>query len=160
MITKLPALAALLLAVALSACDNAASSEPTGSEMANPPNLAGTWSWVELVTDASGVCADEINDLDTDQVSIAQSGSTLALTGLIGDPTATLQGLIYPPQGAELARIKLSGGFPEDGGSTTVQEGSWIKVIKADSLDGSEIWRWAGTAQSCTGVTKVAAKKN
>jgi hypothetical protein len=152
------ALSALLCAAFICVrCDNPGSATDGTQVMTNPPNLAGTWNWGELVSEASSVCADEVGDHDTDVVTIAQTGSTLTLTGLIGIPTATLTGTIYPPQGTELARIKLSGNFSEDGGKTTVQEGSWIKVVGVDHLQGPEIWNWTGGGGSCTGVTDIDA---
>ena len=97
-----------------------------------PCPATGTWSWIELVTDASGVCSGEVNDLDTDQVTITQTGGDLTLTGIIGLPLATLHGVIYPPQGTELARIKLTG---------------------------SEVWNWTGGGGTCAGITSITATK-
>src|SRR6185436_17488079 len=149
----------LALPLCFMSCDNASTSETGGELMADPPNLAGAWVWNELVTDVSSLCADEIDNYDTNTVTIAQDGAHLTLTGLIGLPSATLHGAIYAPQGSELARIKLSGNFSEDGGTTTAQEGSWVKVIRVDSLQGVEIWHWAGGGGSCTGSTAITAKK-
>ncbi|MCB1182501.1 hypothetical protein KDM41_03635 [bacterium] len=118
-------------------------------------SLVGDWLLSVDVTEATGsLCAGEENaPVETNQVLVGQFGNDVMITGIQGVPSNSLSGKIYHFTETKV-HIRLSGSFPEDGGTTTVE---YYHLYEEDdgSISGTESWTWDFGSQHCAGKSDI-----
>jgi hypothetical protein len=121
---------------------------PTTTQVVDtPPNLNGVWAFVIKVTEANGVCAGEAGNSSSRQITITQSGRNVTLSGFLGNPANQLTGDITLDAGLWI--VKVSGSYPEDGGTTTTSHRLVVK--NTSDISGDEDWEWSGPGGTCPG---------
>jgi len=110
-------------------------------------DLGGQWQVTLTVTSAWDVCAGEVGQVSTHELTLEQSGSPpgwqVALSGFHGDPANRVEGGLDMLWG----EIQLSGNYPEDGGTTTTEHRLFI--YNEQLLRGTESWSWTNGVQDC-----------
>jgi hypothetical protein len=126
---------------------------PTSTSPAGP-NLSGNWTLRVDVTRASGACADEEDDpVYTETVSIAQSGTTITVTGIDG-ATGPWQGSIQGNQ------VTFSG-TKRDGSGNTSAVFNLTYNPATGGMTGTEAWTWTGNSGTCpNGASSVVATRS
>jgi hypothetical protein len=117
-------------------------------------SMTGTWQIVETITEASGVCAGSIGDVDTYTIEVDQDGNDLTVT--VGNDGGQAAGEVFTGtvSGDE---VDWTGSFPSDGGITTVK--STDITASNTSLNGTANWEWTDGSDTCTGKTQIAGTK-
>jgi len=109
-------------------------------------NIAGNWNLVITVTLATQDCTGEEGEYPAVPVTIIQNGSSLTVSGFLGDGSISLDGSIGGVNGNV---VTIAGSFPEEGGTTTVTH-TW-SLISLTHMSGTEDWSWTDGQDSCPG---------
>lgn len=117
-----------------------------GAEVATA-DVAGTWSIVEEVTQATGPCAGEIGTVSQYSLDVTQQGTSITVVS----PAGTFQGSINGN------RIQWTGSYPEDGGITTIT--SMDIRVDGSSLSGTTTFAFTDGVINCTGATRVSGTR-
>ncbi len=119
---------------------SASSSGNGGSGCALPTvDIAGTW--VVRSTASSNSCGEPVNP-NTSTVQITQSGNNVSY--FVQDLSQTFSGEICGDS------FTVSGSYPEDGGTTTINALSG--TFSSNSVSGTVSWSWSDGADSCSGT--------
>ncbi len=117
-------------------------------------DIAGTWAYTMVVTQANGNCAGEVGNSYTHELTIVQDGSNVTFSGFHGNPASQLTGTSL----TAVYDIVVSGSYEEDGGITTSEH----KIHMSDlySMWGTEFWTWEGGGDVCNdGEANITAYK-
>lgn len=123
-----------------------------GSDTPATVDLTGSWEVTETITEADGVCADNLGDTFTWSADVVQTGNSATVTITGGDNVGTVfTGTISG------STIDWQGTYPTAGGTTTVT-GSNVEATNT-SLVGTASWEWSDSDNSCTGTTRLSGNK-
>ena len=117
-----------------------------GDDLAEPiGDISGTWTVSEVVTAASGVCAESVGATDTYQVTVTQDGNDLTVATPDGTFSGTLDGNAF----------EWTGSFPDDGGVLDINSMDVTVAADCNSMSGTVNWSWSGGGESCSGTASV-----
>ncbi len=116
-----------------------------GSAPLAPPtaDLTGTWTVTE-----SGLSNCPGNASFTNgpyQVTVTQTGNNLNVATPVGTFAGTIDG----------DRVKWTGSYPEDGGTTTITSMSLVVASDDNTFSGSSTWIWTDGRSNCSGNTQA-----
>jgi len=131
----------LMILAILSACGG--SDGGSTPNVTKPPvgDLSGKWQVTGLDSSTSLAC-NGINYAFT--ATIVQSGGNLTYAG---DNGSSLSGTISGNT------VSMSGSFPEDGGTTTVNSLTSTVAADCNQFTGNDSWSWTDGVTSCTGTS-------
>lgn len=113
-------------------------------DCAEPVDVAGEWQMT------STVVSDNCDGRASQTFSMTITQDANALTVLT--PEGTFGGPICGNQ------IEMSGSFPEDGGTVTVN--ATLNVSEdGNSMQGSDTWTWTDGSESCSGSDSLSASR-
>lgn len=137
----------VLLVVFLGLFVHACSDEDDSGTLAPPAfDLTDSWSISETV-DATG--CGEGTLVDDWTLTATQSGNSLTAVTPVGTFTGTVSG----------SRVRWSGDYPEDGGTTTITVTATIDS-SGDALSGTSTWSWTDGTNSCSGTSVFTGTRN
>ncbi len=123
------------IATGLVACGDTASTVTPSATAVDP---AGVWTFVIVVTKATGDCAGEEGQTSSDPITITKTGSAppyqVTATGFLGISSNTLTGTFANN------KLVISGSYPEDGGTTTTTH--TLVATDDNHMVGDEDWSW------------------
>ncbi|MCR9245099.1 MAG: hypothetical protein NXI31_08700 [bacterium] len=131
----------------LAACSGGGGDDPTPGGGTLTGSISGAWRIDSLVRTATGVCAGEIGDRDTEDYAITQTGTSIAVQTPAGPLTGQLTG----------QDLTISGSVPDGLGTTTITA-SRLRVDDS-TLFGTLDWRWTDGVDSCTGTTELTGRR-
>ena len=137
----------MALAVAVTGCDGAGGTGGTGGGGGNcgdPVDFAGEWEMTSTVV--SDDCDGRMSQ--TFGMMITQDGNAITAETF----ELTFDGTIC---GTE---IQMSGSFPEDVGTVTVDATLTVSV-DGNSMEGADSWTWTDGSESCSGSDSLSATR-
>jgi hypothetical protein len=132
------------------------------------PNLKGTWTYSIRVTQAKGLCEDEVGRGASRPITITQNGRKVTFSGFLGNSGNRLTGEILPPKSSSIDNkewvndtaqwvVYVTGSYLEGGGTTSTTHRLVINTVS--SMSGEESWTWEGG--TCPdGKADVTATRN
>ena len=141
----------LVLLLALPAC----SEDGAPTDVGDGSDFEGFWVLTVDVTETSGICAEEEEELDAPsehEALITQEGNEITATAIWTSESGSVS-LTGTRTGNQ---ITFGGSYAEDGGTTRA---FYTLTIGEGTLNGSEGWSWAGPTGSCpTGLSTVTGE--
>ncbi len=135
-----------VLLLSLSACGGGGGTETPAA------NVTGSWHVTETITEASGICAQNIGTVSTWTGDAVQTGNNITVTVTSGDIAgATFAGTISGDH------VDWQGTYPGSGGTVTIT-GTDVTVANT-SFSGTSNWEWTDGVDSCSGQTNVTGTK-
>ncbi|GAA0748363.1 hypothetical protein LRH25_12980 [Ideonella azotifigens] len=132
----------------LAACGGGGGDDDKSSGSGQSLDVAGTWDIAE--TKGSNNCGDPVGEKTLYSVTIQQTGNSLKLQ--------TEDGQVFNGS-IQTDTVEWTGSYPEEGGTTTLNELKVTVTSDAKSLSGSSSWTWTKGSESCSGTTEVSGTR-
>ncbi len=148
-------MAVFLLAAAMAfiwACGDSGGGGPTCVAGKSCDDVSGTWETTEHVS--ASACDDARTDYGVYTVSQDLSKCTIVFT--VDEVNGVNPGVGSFPGTVDGNKVCVTGGFTEDGGTTTTT----VNVtVSSDIVTGSATWSWKGQGRSCSGTTQISGTR-
>jgi len=132
----------LVLGLTLGGCGGSSG----GSDDPDDPiaDVSGTWDITETM--GSNSCDEVPGTINTYEVTVTMSGNSVTVVTPVGTFTGTIDG----------DQLEWTGSYPEDGGTTTIENMDLTVSVNGSSLSGATNWSWTNGNINCSGVTSVS----
>jgi hypothetical protein len=110
-------------------------------------HVAGTWNVTEVSDETN--CGGGSAETESNIYTITQNGCSIEVTD---EGRRTYTGTVSG------STITWSGSFPEEGGTTTIQQ--MTLTVSGDNISGSCFWTWTDGIESCSGTTQISGTRD